>query len=245
MKRFTNLYIFAFSSIMVIVVAAILSFVSEQLKPLQEKNIEIEKKTDILRSVEQATREQLDTAGKKDLLVEKLYDQFITESFVINNKGELKEGIDAFTVNIKEELNKPVEERNLPVYISETGKGQRNYIIPVRGKGLWGPIWGYVALEEDMNTIHGAIFDHQSETPGLGAGINTDWFQEKFKGKKIFSESGEFAAIKVVKGGAPDDARSAVDAISGGTITSKGLEAMLYDCMLPYETFFKSKMNES
>ncbi len=109
----------------------------------------------------------------------------------------------------------------------------------MRGKGLWGPIWGYIALSEDFNAIYGANFDHKSETPGLGAEINEQWFQDMFKGKNIFNEQGKFVSVEVMKGGAPDDAAHAVDAISGGTITSNGLENMIMDCLAPYQAYFE------
>ncbi|HRW22050.1 MAG TPA: NADH:ubiquinone reductase (Na(+)-transporting) subunit C, partial [Bacteroidales bacterium] len=115
------------------------------------------------------------------------------------------------------------------------------YIIPLSGKGLWGPIWGYIALNEDMTTVFGATFSHKSETPGLGAEIETDWYQQKFSEKKIFDENGDFVSIKVVKGGAPPDNIHGVDAISGGTITSNGLEDMLFDCLKLYEPYLNNK----
>ncbi len=116
-------------------------------------------------------------------------------------------------------------------------------MVPVRGKGLWGPIWGYMALESDLNTISGAVFDHKGETPGLGAEINTDWFQEPFTGKTIFDESGKFVSITVVKGGADPSDPHGVDGISGGTITSKGLEEMLADCLAGYVNHFQEISN--
>jgi len=213
---------------MVVLVAMLLSIAAMQLKPFQDKNIEVEKKQNILASVRIAST----PADAVDL-----YSKFITESFIINNKGEKVEG-EAFTVDLKSELSKPAAERKLPVFVATLENGTKSYVVPLRGTGLWGPIWGYISLEPDLNTVYGTIFDHQGETPGLGAEISTEWFQEPFRGKTIFQDSTQFVSVKVIKGGAPDDDPHAVDAISGGTITSKALEAMLDTCLVQYKTYF-------
>ena len=101
---------------------------------------------------------------------------------------------------------------------------------------MWGPIFGYVSLESDMNTIYGVNFDHKGETPGLGAEINTSEFESQFHGKKFF-DSDKFISVQVMKGGAPEGDIHGVDAISGGTITSKGLQKMLFDCIEKYNTY--------
>ena len=120
------------------------------------------------------------------------------------------------------------------------GEKGKVYIIPLRGAGLWGPIWGYIALLSDMNTIYGANFDHQGETPGLGAEINTEKFQKPFIGKTIFDQSGLFTAVIIAKIGEKSDPAHTVDGISGGTITSKGLQKMLFDDLATYQEFFKT-----
>ena len=242
MRSFSNTYIFVFSLIMVTIVAVLLSFVSTQLKPLQEMNVEIEKKQDVLLSVGKA--EDAAEAEDKNTYINEEFAQYITESYVVNFNGERVE-TDAFEVmlNLTAEIRKPREERNYPVFVYSENGGPKKYVVPVRGKGLWGPIWGYVALEEDMNTIAGAVFDHKGETPGLGAEINTGWFQEPFTGKTIFNEAGEFVSVEVVKGGADPSNEHQVDAISGGTITSKALEAMMIDCMTGYVAHFKELAN--
>jgi Na+-transporting NADH:ubiquinone oxidoreductase subunit C len=121
-------------------------------------------------------------------------------------------------------------------------------VIPVYGKGLWGPIWGYVSFHKEnitkqgmphFNTIYGVMFDHKGETPGLGAEINQPSFMLPFRGKKIFDKDGSFVSVEVVKGGADPSSLHEVDGISGGTITSKGLEAMLDSCLSSYQTYFK------
>jgi len=230
----SNLYTFVYASIMVILVALGLSLTYIKLKPLQQQNILKEKQQSILKSI--------GVTCSRDQAPE-LFKKYIVDSYVVNVEGEKVPGVDAFSVNVAEQVKKPLKERLLPVYVAKKD-GKTYYIFPVYGKGLWGPIWGYVALEDDLNTIYGVTFDHKGETPGLGAEIATDWFQAQFKGKKILDENGNFVSIAVVKGGAPEDDPHAVDAISGGTITSKGLEAMLRDCLSAYVNFIK-KMRQS
>jgi len=124
-------------------------------------------------------------------------------------------------------------------------ESKRYFVVPVRGMGLWGPIWGNLAFESDFNTVAGATFDHKAETPGLGAEINTSWFQDYFKGKTIFDETGEFVSIKVVKGGVANSnvpLSHGVDAISGGTITSDGLTAMIESNLQNYVPFIKKNI---
>jgi Na+-transporting NADH:ubiquinone oxidoreductase subunit C len=242
MKSYSNTYIFIFSTVMVIIVATLLTFVAESLRPLQEKNTEVEKKLDILRSVGLA--EDVDNVEDKSQYVEREYAENITRSIVINMEGELQEGVDAFTINLKMELAKSPEERNLPVFIYTAPDGQEIKIVPLQGKGLWGPVWGYISFQQDMSTIYGAIFAHAKETPGLGAEIAEDFFQDQFPGKRIFDQAGQFTSVKVLKGGTSPDDPHAVDAISGGTITSVALQDMLEECLGNYVTYFKTKSNE-
>ena len=139
---------------------------------------------------------------------------------------------------MKIEQRKPLEDQNLPVFVAANDKGENLIILPLEGKGLWGPIYGYISFLPDLNTIYGVTFDHKGETPGLGAEINTPWFESQFAGKKIF-EGDRFVSVKVLKSNEKPVEDHSVDAISGGTITSKGLEAMLYDCIRKYEDFLK------
>lgn len=234
----SNFYIFMYASVMVIIVAALLSLAATGLKPLQDKNEEIAKKLDILNTV--GLGMEVGEAESKNDYVEAEFEKFITESFVVNSKGDRVEGVDAFTIDLKKENVKEVDERTLPVYVCTHANGAQNYIFPVLGKGLWGPIWGYVALNSDFVSIAGVVFDHKGETPGLGAEINTPPFQDQFIDKKIFDSSGKFVSIQVNKIGFPVT-ESSVDAITGGTITSKSLEAMLYDCLSVYESFINKQ----
>jgi Na+-transporting NADH:ubiquinone oxidoreductase subunit C len=227
MKEFSNRYIFIFSAVMVVAVATLLSLAATLLQPRQQKNLEIEKKKSMLESIGVPSTHET---------TESLYDKYIKESFVLNSKGEVVQGVEAFNVVLSIEQKKPIEQQYLPVFNAVPDNGKKVIIIPVEGKGLWGPIYGYVSLESDMNTIFGVTFDHKGETPGLGAEINTTGFESMFPGKKLFDE-GKFVSIGVLKGGAKPDDPHSVDAISGGTITSKGLEKMLKDCIVKYNDY--------
>ncbi|MFO7880732.1 MAG: NADH:ubiquinone reductase (Na(+)-transporting) subunit C [Bacteroidota bacterium] len=229
MDKNSNTYIFLYAVAMVVIVAAGLSLLATNLRPRQEFNEEVQKKQDILAAMH--IKSTVENAAD-------IYDNRIKTSRVVNSEGEILEDLDAFEVELKKELDKPVEKRNLPMYIGETDDGEEKIVIPLRGKGLWGPIWGYIALDDDYNTVYGASFAHQAETPGLGAEINTEEFESQFNGKKILDDNGDFVSVDVVKGGVPEDAERAVDAISGGTITSHGLRDMLETCIEPYMTYF-------
>lgn len=231
MDRNGNIYTFIYAAVMVVIVAAVLASVSMTLRPLQSKNIEIEKKQSILASV--------NIISSTDDVSE-IYSEKIKEQYVVNSEGAIVEGVDAFEIDLKKESAKPVDERLLPVYECDTDEGLK-YIFPLRGTGLWGPIWGYVSLNSDMNTIYGANFDHEGETPGLGAEISTESFESTFKGKKLFDQSGKLVSITVTKAVQEADEEHSVDGISGGTITSKGLEKMLLDDFKSYKEFLIKK----
>ncbi len=218
---------------MVVAVATLLSLAATLLQPRQEKNLEIEKKKSMLESIGVPATWQN---------AEELYEKYIKESYVLNSTGATVEGVDAFRVVLRNELKKPLEQQYLPVFKALPDDGEKVIILPVEGKGLWGPIYGYISLKSDLNTIYGATFDHKSETPGLGAEINTTAFENMFKGKKLFDNE-SFTSIKVIKGGARPDDIHGVDAISGGTITSKGLEKMLYDCISKYNGYLLKNRN--
>jgi Na+-transporting NADH:ubiquinone oxidoreductase subunit C len=234
----SNSYTFLYSTLIVLVVATGLAVVSTALQPAQIKNVEVEKKQNILTSLRILT----DRTN-----AEKLFDEYITDTYTLNTKGQKVEGIDPFAINLRVEMKKSPAERNLPVF--EAKKGDSSFVvIPVYGKGLWGPVWGYVSFRKEVqtaegmphfNTIYGVMFDHKGETPGLGAEINQPFFMDPFRGKQIFDEKGSFVSVEVVKGGADPASPHQVDAISGGTITSKGLEAMLDSCLVSYQSFFK------
>ena len=221
-----NSFTFGFTTIMVIIVSALLSIAYIKLKPYQDRNIELEKKQNILSSV--GITVDRDNAEAK-------YSTYIKSEIVLNNKGEEVEG-SAFDVDLGKEIKKDVNTQLLPLFISEVD-GATRYIIPLRGKGLWGPIWGFIALEDDLNKVYGAVFDHKKETPGLGAEINTPMFQDPFAGKTIF-EGEVFTPIKVIKGGPTEGDMHGVDGISGGTITSNGVSDMLSERLNMYLPYF-------
>ncbi|MDR3367231.1 MAG: NADH:ubiquinone reductase (Na(+)-transporting) subunit C, partial [Prevotellaceae bacterium] len=220
MNKDDNKYIYLYSIALVVIVAAVLSVAATLLKPFQQKNVEVEKKQSILFSVHKAA--EVKNAANKKQYVEDEYAKYITGSCVVSSLGEEQEG-NAFEVNLEEEAAKPAADRKLPVFICTDSDSALKYIIPVRGAGLWGPIWGYVALHDDFSTIYGVVFDHQGETPGLGAELSTPEFHQQFAGKKIFDAASLFTSVKVVKGGGTQGRPHEVDAISGGTITSQGV----------------------
>lgn len=228
MNRNSNTYTVIYAAVMVIVVAAVLAFTALSLRPTQSKNVMIQKQSEILSSINVAST-------LKD--AESLYDKYITESFVVNSKGEKIEG-NAFNIEVKSEIAKPEAERALPVFVA-TVDGAQKYILPLYGMGLWGPIWGYISVDANGDTVYGAVFAHQSETAGLGAEITKAKFSDQFRGKNIFF-NGKFASIAVLKAGVKADGQDAVDAISGGTITSAGVSNMLFDCLQPYQSFLNS-----
>lgn len=230
MNRQSNLYTIIYSVILVVVVGVMLSVVYQALRPKQEENIANDTKRQILAAA-------LIVPGGNQTVSE-LYKEHITDSYIVNSKGERVDGgQDAFDVNVSIEVKKPDSERLLPVFVCDTKAG-RKYIVPVYGAGLWGPIWGYLAFDDNGDTIYGAYFAHQGETPGLGAEIEKPAFSTQFENKNIFSSSGEFQSVKVVKNGREPSEGSYVHAISGGTITSQGVQKMLEDSLRPYTSFF-------
>lgn len=245
---FTNKYIFIYASVMVVAVAILLATTATVLKPAQENNVKIEKMQQILKS---ANIEVIPTEAIA------AFDKYIVSEYAVNTKGEIvaeyskgkqtKGSIRPFDINLKVELKKieKHEEAMLPVFIFKGDKGDTLYILSLYGKGLWGPVWGNISLNKDKNGVAGVTFGHKGETPGLGAEIAEQPFQEQFKGKQIFDGTGKLTSIAVVKGGIKNSStiklEHGVDAISGGTITSKGVDAMLKDCLLGYESFLKTK----
>lgn len=229
----SNKYTFIYAVVMVVVVAALLTFVALSLQPRQQKNIELEKKKNILAAL------NIESDPNN---IEELYSKYIVKELTINTAGDSVDGIKAFDINLKDELKKNPETQSWPLYIAKTDDGESRYVFALYGKGLWGPIWGYISFNKDFNTVYGAYFDHKSETPGLGAEISTPDFQNQFHNKVIFNESGEFLSIDVVKGGVGNNP-SKVDGISGGTITSNGLKDMLKKCISAYLKYIEKKQN--
>lgn len=232
MNRQSNLYTVIYSVVLVVIVGVVLSIVYQALRPQQEENIANDTKRQILAAALIVPSENRSVA--------ELYSTHITDSYIVNTEGErVDANIDPFSVNVSLEVKKPAAERILPVFVCDTQSGVK-YIVPVYGAGLWGPIWGYVAFNSDGDTIYGAYFAHQGETPGLGAEIEKPAFSSQFAGKQVFKD-GRFRPIAVVKAGqAPLDGEDYVDGISGGTITSKGVGSMLDNCLTPYKKFLQN-----
>jgi len=227
-----NSYTLIYAAVMVIIVALMLAFVSGALREKQDANVKLDKKKQILKSL------NVDLEGQDAAA---LYDKYIVGGLVLNSKAEVLSTSkdEAFDIDVVKELSKKLEDRKLPVYVANVD-GQTKYIVTLKGTGLWGPIWGYIALNEDKNTVYGTYFSHASETPGLGANIAETPFQKQFIGKHILNSQNEFVSIAVMKAGHVAEGQDQVDAISGGTITSKAVEKMLRDCLSQYDEFYKN-----
>ncbi len=213
----SNAYIIVYSIVMVVVVATVLAVAALSLQSRQYANELNEKKQSILSSL-----------GAQD----QNYDAFI-DAYVVDGEGNRLEGEEVF--DLLKDLKGSFEAGKFPVFEAADGR----VVLPVTGTGLWGPVWGYVALEKDMDTVSGIIMDHKGETPGLGAEIATPKYQSLFAGKRIF-EGDEFVSVTLRKGGAKDPAHE-VDAISGGTKTSDGVSAMLRTSLGHYLPLLRAK----
>lgn len=231
-NRNGNAYTFIYATVLVVLVATLLALCATGLKERQQQNVEAETKQQILSTVGIQTTAETVHAD---------FDRYIGQRYAVRRNGKVDAQTDAFYINLKAELAKPEGEQLLPVFEAAMPNGQRKYIVPVRGNGLWGEIWGYVALNDDLKTIYGIVFDHEAETPGLGAEITTEAFQSQFVGKSIFDEQGQFTSVAVVKGGAAPGDAHAVDAISGGTITSTALADMLRIGLERYKPYMADK----
>lgn len=236
----SNGYTFMFAILLVVIVGSGLASVSVGLKPKQNKNLEVKKKMDILNSLKIKEVKDGDTLDVSRLNAEALYNQYILEDecLVLDAGGNVLEGVVAFDVDIKTQYrdkNLAVEDREYPLYVASI-EGSTKYVIPVVGSGLWGPIWGYIAVNEDKNSIFGAQFDHKTETPGLGAEIKQSFFYSQYD-SEVLTVDGNYKPIKVVKDGSGADMHK-VDGITGGTITSKGVEEMVDRTLQVYVKYF-------
>ena len=230
MNTNSNTYTIVYASVMVAIVAFLLAFVSSSLKDKQNENVELDKKKQILSAL---------NVDLKNADVAQLYSEIVLKEQIIDDKGNVKAETGAFAIDSKVENSKPLAERNLPLYICQID-GATKYVLPVYGAGLWGPIWGYIALDDDKSTIYGVYFSHAGETPGLGAEIAAQPFQEQFTASpKHITRDGEFTSIAIVKPGKVDESRDYVNGISGGTITSQGVDAMLQSGLGQYVNFLK------
>ncbi len=224
----SNAYILLYSTVMVVVVALTLAFVALSLKDLQQANILNEKKQAILGSLGAADQN---------------YDDFVV-AYAVDTKGQKIAGVDGQAViDMLGDLPSTFASGSLPVFEAKDGR----IVVPVTGTGLWGPVWGYVALDGDMSTISGIVMDHAGETPGLGAEIATEKHQNQYIGKKIYSGN-EFKSITLVKGGVKSgsaDFDHQVDGITGGTKTCDGVTAMFSESLGKYVPYFDAQRAQS
>jgi Na+-transporting NADH:ubiquinone oxidoreductase subunit C len=227
----SDIYAIIYSAFVVVIVAFLLAGVSSMLKPKQDANVELDKKKQILASLNE--RNLPDAAAK--------YDELIEKDIIVNAQGNEVASEGGFKVS-----NDEVNENNLPLYIANIN-GAKKYIVPMTGNGLWGGIWGYIALNDDCNTIYGVYFSHASETPGLGAEIAADKFQNGFTKdkdgnpvvKKVYDEEGN-VALSVEKGKGKASAEYHIDAVSGATLTCNGVDDMFKRKLAPYYNYLNN-----
>lgn len=229
MNKQSSVYTIVYIVVLAGVVGAVLAMTSMGLKSRQQANIDADKMRQILSAIR--------IVPEKDMIVED-FDRYVVSQVVVNESGD-SIGNDAFGIDMATESKVDAPERRLPVYVCDVD-GARKYVVPVYGAGLWGPIWGYVALDSDGSTIYGAYFAHEGETPGLGAEIEKPAFSDQFRGKELWKQ-GNFLPVNVLKKGTkPVAGEDYVDAVSGGTITSKGVASMLDSGLTPYKAYLRS-----
>jgi len=244
----SNTYIIAFSAILTIILGGLLALANQGLKPMQEKSVELDTKAKILSAV-------VDLKGTKGNAIIDLYGESI-EAITVNLEGETVEKdengnpIIAEKVDVAKNYKLAPEKRLFPVFKYHKA-GDKNaveaYVFPVYGKGLWGPIWGFIALETDLNTIKGASYDHKSETPGLGARITSPDIIERYQGKKLFDPQGELVSVKMLKGEnnpATMLDEHHIDGMSGATLTGRGMNAMI-ESYFEYYSAYITKIKSS
>ncbi len=233
-------YTIVFVLIMTSVVALLLAGMYTVLKPIHDVNEKNFNRKEVLKAVGSVFEA---TDGKSveslsDTEVEEIFSSRI-QQYAVNTNGDIIEGVVAEDIDMAKERKKPESEQKLPFYIYDGGAEGTYYIVTVRGNGLWDEIWGNVALRADFKTIAGVAFDHKGETPGLGAEIkDNSAFPRAFVGKTIYSETGVFRGIDIVKGGVKN-ADYEIDVISGATVTAEGVEEMMDRGIEYYENTFE------
>ena len=231
MKKNSNTYQILYAAVMVLLVGTVLAFIYMALKPKQNENIANDTRKQILSA--------LHIASPDDSQVKETYEKYIVQDLLVDREGNIVDSAQNVAFDVDMKKNVKLSERKLPVMKCVMDDGSVKYVLPMYGAGLWGPIWGYVAMNDDGNTVYGANFSHEGETPGLGARIADQDFQDLFRDKHLFQE-GVFKGVEVLKNGqkSPTGADQ-VDALTGATITSRGVSDMLADCLAPYEAFLK------
>lgn len=233
MKTNSNSYTIIYSVIIVVIVAFLLAFVFQALKPMQDANVALDKKKQILNS--------LNIRDLNDAQADAKYKKVVVADRVIDEKGKvlLPGTTGGENAGFKLE-SKDYKEGKLALYICRVN-GETKYVIPVYGMGLWGPISGYIALNADKSTVYGVYFNHESETAGLGAEIkdNKAW-QERFQGKKLF-KNGDDKTIALSVEKKVEDPTTQVDAVTGATLTSNGVRDMLHEALGKYLVFINQK----
>ena len=235
----SNVYTLSFAVVLVVVVGAILAMLSVGLKPIQKKNEEVKKKMDVLSAM--LTPMEMKKISRKNAAEE--FDKYVDldKAVVLDMNGTTREGVDAFMVDIKKERRDKTlaeKDKNYPLFICEKD-GKTMFVIPIVGNGLWGPIWGNIAVDEDMKTIIGASFGHKGETPGLGAEITQPFFVNRWLGEEISDKNGTATKFEIVKNNSGSEPKK-VDGITGGTITSVGVQEMVNRCLKPYVSYFNN-----
>ena len=251
MNTNSNVYTIVYTTVIVVIAAAILAIAAMALKPKQDANIKAETISQMLTAAGFSSKEDLAKLGNDRILA--MYSDNIKTAFLVDAEGNKTEELETGKSSIELQDNLKLENKNiqsgnpsLPVYVFEKNGAEIN-VIPCYGAGLWGPVWGYIAFNADCTEIVGAYFDHDSETPGLGAKIKDElWFREQFKGKRVDIGNPD-NPFEIVKGGAPKDAGndSKIDAITGATMTCNGLDAALDTWFRAYIPFFKKKAGAS
>lgn len=238
-----NSYTVIFAIGMVIIVGSLLAGIFGATKPLITVNEEIEKQQNILYAMGVNNNDGTNATFVSTKEAPELFGKYIKKQLVIENE-EVKENDKAYLIDVKKEQTKAKsgKARRLPLFIGEKD-GKTFYIAPIRGKGLWDAIWGYVAMDEDM-VVQGAYFDHKGETPGLGANIKQRFFMDDFIGEHLLDKDGNFQGIVVAKGNADpknmDKMDNEVDAIAGATITGDGVTAMIKKDLKLYLPYFQN-----
>lgn len=227
----TNGYIIGYACLMVVIVAFLLAFVSSSLKPQQDVNVALDKKKQILAALNIRNLSDDESAQKYCEVI--LADAIVDAEGNTVAKGSKGGEEDGFKLNSGD-----YKEGRLALYVCNIN-GEQKFVVPVYGMGLWGPIWGYIAVNEDGNTIYGAYFNHEGETAGLGAEIkDSKAWQDKFIGKVIYGADGT-PMIRVLKSNEVKDTKCEVDAVTGATLTSNGVSDMLVEGFAKYKNVLK------